>query len=137
MIKNRKKCLLCKEPMSKWKYGEPNYNVLKEQLLNKEIIIGGCCLSNLSPKWACLNCGLSYSNVGVGFLDNELIEKIENQYLSYLHIEHLDSEPITQQSYNLPSKIKYLINDDFLVKETSRKSVGFHFHEGGYSANYN
>ncbi len=134
MVKNRKKCTLCKEPMARWFYGSPNYDELKEALRNREIILGGCCFSNLSPKWACLNCGLSYRKDGIGVLDHELIEKIEGPHLSFFTLED-DLEAISEQTYDLPSNINHLLNDDFLVKETSKKSVGFHFHEGGYSAN--
>jgi hypothetical protein len=121
--------------MAKWLYGEPNYDALKEPLRNKEILIGGCCLSNLSPKWACFNCGFSYRKDGVGFLDHELIEKTQDNNLSILYLQD-DLESKNEQTYNLPNKIIQLFNDDFLLKETYQKSIGFHFHEGGYSANH-
>ena len=134
MVKNRKKCSICKEPMALWLFGLPDFTEIEVALRNKEIVLGGCCLSNLSPKWACFNCGFSYYTDGLGFLDYDIIEKIENRDLFFSDLE--DLLPKEESVYTLPSKIHQLLNDDFLVKETSKKSVGFHFYEGGYSANH-
>ncbi len=120
--------------MALWLFGLHYFNGIEAELRNKEIVLGGCCLSNMSPKWACFNCGLSYYSDGVGFLDFDIIEKIENPDLFIFDLEDIETkeEPV----YRLPMKIQQLLNDDFLEKAITLKSVGFHFHEGGYSSNH-
>ena len=64
-----------------------------------------------------------------------MTKKTQDNNLSILYLQD-DLESKNEQTYNLPNKIIQLFNDDFLLKETYQKSIGFHFHEGGYSANY-
>jgi hypothetical protein len=115
MRNNRKKCLVCKEPMARWFYGEPNFEAIKEDLMFRRIILGGCCISNLSPVWACKSCCISYRKDGIGFLDRKLIDKLDNQ-----------------ASYQLPEKFKQILTEDFLSNPKSTRSVGFHFYQGGF-----
>ena len=132
MRDNRKKCLVCKEPMARWFYGEPNYEALKEDLIHKKIILGGCCISNQSPIWACQSCCISYKKDGSGFLDHELINNRENIDFFFEQITDEVFPEITP--YELPDKIKALLENDFLEKLDNKKSIGFHFHQGGYNS---
>lgn len=115
MRDNRKKCLICKESMARWVYGEPNYEALKEDLVSRAIVIGGCCFNESKPKWACLDCCISYRHDGIGYLDKNLIDKLRNK-----------------SDYQLPEKIKQLLTEDFLKSSKSIRSVGFHYQEGGF-----
>lgn len=115
MRNNRKKCLVCKEPMARWFYGMPNYEAIEDNLLSNRIILGGCCISNLSPVWACKSCCISYRKDGMGYLDRNLIDKLDNQ-----------------ASYQLPEKFKQILTEYFLTIPKSTRSVGFHFHQGGF-----
>ena len=132
MKDNRKKCLVCKEPMSRWFYGEPNYDALKEDILNKKIILGGCCISNHSPIWACQSCCISYKKDGSGFLDHELINHRENS--DFYFEPNINSALPEITPYELPDNIKTLLENDFLEKLDNKKSIGFHFHQGGYNS---
>ncbi len=119
MKDNRKKCLICKEPMARWFYGMPAYDDVEEGLANNTIILGGCCLSDDNPKWACVVCCISYRHDGIGFLDKGLIDQ---DYFT--------------KTYQLPTKIQMLLANDFLKTPKTIRSVGFHFHEGGYSSSF-
>lgn len=103
--------------MARWFYGEPNYETIKEDLLNRKIIIGGCCTSNFSPVWACETCCISYRKDGMGYLDKELIDKLQ-----------------PNATYQLPEKVQTILKEDFLEKVDTKKSIGFHFHQGGYDS---
>ncbi len=117
MKDNRKKCLVCKEPMARWMYGEPNYEAIKEDLMFGRIIIGGCCIFDDQPKWGCETCCISYRKDGMGYLDRKLIDKLDYETL-----------------YQLPEKFKQILTEDFLATSQSEGSVGFHFHQGGYDS---
>jgi hypothetical protein len=131
MRNNRKKCLVCKAPMARWFYGEPNYEALKEDLLSRAIVIGGCCFNESKPKWACLTCCISYRNDGIGYPDKELI-KNRNDYSHLYPDEPIKTDEVIP--YQLPVKIQYLLKDDFLNQAKTIRSIGFHFDKGGYSS---
>jgi hypothetical protein len=118
----RKKCLLCKKPMARWVYGEPDIDALREQLLNGEIVLGGCCLSNRSPKWACITCCISYRSDGIGYLDHNLIDNYENQDDKWFLLQgkEIDFNPKESKPYKLPEKIQAICSDYFL-KENPNK----------------
>ncbi len=117
MKDNRKKCLVCKEPMARWMYGEPNYEAIKEDLMFGRIIIGGCCIFDDQPKWGCKTCCISYRKDGMGYLDRKLIDKLD-----------------FKTPYQLPEKFKQILTEDFLATSQSEGNVGFHFHQGGYDS---
>jgi hypothetical protein len=131
MRNNRKKCLVCKAPMARWFYGEPNYEALKDDLLSRAIVIGGCCFNESKPKWACLTCCISYRNDGIGYLDKELIEN-RNDYSQPYPGEPIKIDEVLP--YQLPNKIQDLLKDDFLNQAKTIRSIGFHFDKGGYSS---
>lgn len=130
MKDNRKKCLVCNQAMARWVYGEPNFEALKEDLIHKKVVLGGCCLSNHSPIWACLSCCISYKKDGSGFLDHELINHREN--IDFFFEQFTDEVFPEITPYELPDKIKALIENDFLEILDNKKSVGFHFSQSGY-----
>jgi hypothetical protein len=118
MRDNRKKCLICKEPMARWVYGMPtNYEAIKDDLLSNRIILGGCCIVNDQPKWGCQTCCISYRKDGMGYLDSKLIDTLD-----------------FKTSYQLPEKFKQILSEDFLAISQSEGSVGFRFHQGGYDS---
>ena len=135
-MNHRKKCLLCKKPMARWVYGEPDIDALREQLLNGEIVLGGCCLSNRSPKWACITCCISYRSDGIGYLDHNLIDNYENQDDNWFLLQgkEIDFNPKESESYKLPEKIQVICSNDFLKENNKKRSVGFYFQEGGYNS---
>lgn len=121
--------------MARWFYGEPNYEAIKEELRFKRIILGGCCISDASPKWVCETCCFSYRSDGIGYLDGNLIEKrIHNSFHNAMEVNK-KHKPLSP--YRLPEKIQTLLNDDFLEKIDSNNSIGFHFHQGGYMSPLN
>lgn len=137
-MNNRKKCQLCKEPMARWLYGEPNYEALREQILNNEIVIGGCSLSNHSPKWACLTCCISYRSDGIGYLDHNLVENYENNQDKWFFLQDsaLDYKQKEIVPYQFPAKIQAIRLEDFLEKNGTKRSIGFYFHKGGYGGEH-
>ena len=70
---NRKKCLVCNQPMAKWLYGMPDYHKLKNKIYNKEVVLGGCVISFNDPIWACTSCCINYYPNGLGILSEDLI----------------------------------------------------------------
>jgi hypothetical protein len=132
----RKKCLICKEPMALWLYGMPIYENLSDKIKNKEIVLGGCCISNNDPKWACIQCCFSYREDGIGYLDKGLIESQEDNYFFSTILEENGTNEEEMPPYQLPEKIKHLLSDDFLQNETTKRSIGAHFHEGGYDTSH-
>jgi hypothetical protein len=123
MRDNRKKCLICKEPMARWLFGMPDYEAIKEDLNQHKIILGGCCLSNHSPTWACLSCCISYRYDGIGYLDEDLINR-----------DNFWEEVFETPPYQLPEKIQKLLKADFLANPKSARTIGFHFWKGGYGS---
>jgi len=135
MRDNRKKCLVCNEPMARWIYGEPNYDTLKEEILSKKIILGGCCISNHSPIWTCQSCCISYKKDGSGFLDHDLINHREN--IDFFYEQWINEALPEITPYELPYRMKAILENDFLEKLDNKKNIGFHFHHGGYDSEIN
>ena len=131
MSNNRKKCLVCKEPMARWVFGMPDYESVKEGLENNTILIGGCIISDNDPKWTCLQCCISYRYDGVGYVDKGFIENRAYNSPTY---SSDTNEKIEVLPYQLPVKIQTILKEDFLEKPKTIRSVGFHFNKGGYSS---
>jgi hypothetical protein len=132
MRNNRKKCLVCKEPMVRWIFGMPDYESVKEGLENNTILIGGCIISDNDPTWTCLHCCISYRYDGVGYVDKEFIENRAYNTPTYSSDKN---EKFEVPPYQLPDKIQNLLKDDFFLKHpTSTRTTGFYFHLGGYNS---
>lgn len=129
---NRKKCLVCNQPMAKWLYGLPDYHTLKNKIDNKEVVLGGCVISFNDPIWACTSCCINYYPNGLGILSEDLISNFEENIHDYISTNILDNK---EQTYNLPEKINALLKDDFLeLKGRTKRTKGFHYNSGGYSS---
>ena len=113
MRNNRKKCLVCKEPMARWIFGIPDYESVKEGLENNTILIGDCIISDNDPIWTCLHCCISYRYDGVGYVDKGFIENRAYNSPTY---SSDTNEKIEVPPYQLPDKIKTILKDDFLEK---------------------
>ncbi len=57
-----RKCSSCgAKPVATILYGYPAFSAeLEEKLQSGAIVLGGCCITDDDPKWACSHCGQKF-----------------------------------------------------------------------------
>lgn len=70
-----KKCYKCsKSTVVKILYGMPTDEALELSEQGK-LVLGGCCISEISPEWVCTNCETEYKKNNDTSLQNRFIRR--------------------------------------------------------------
>jgi hypothetical protein len=52
-------------------YGLPAFSdSLEEEIKDNKIVLGGCCISNESPTWKCIDCNTAIHKLEIDFTDS-------------------------------------------------------------------
>ena len=62
VLRKPRKCPHCGGKVVSIIYGEPSHELF-EKADRGEVILGGCCISDLSPDWQCVSCGHQFIRV--------------------------------------------------------------------------
>ena len=59
-----KQCPTCSSPeVARILYGLPDPEIFDNPSARSKIVLGGCCITDESPRWQCLACGATWGKV--------------------------------------------------------------------------
>ena len=71
-VKKPDKCPNCgSDKIASILYGLPFFSrSLEQEIRDHKIVLGGCCVSNDSPTWKCIDCGVVIHKLEIDFKDS-------------------------------------------------------------------